>query len=45
MGAITETPLVTWDMTNKMLKENIRSEKGIVRHTEGVIHLLFRKDE
>lgn len=45
MRAITETPLATWDMTNKMLEEDIRSEEGIARHTERVINLLFRKDD
>lgn len=44
MRAITETPLATWDMTNKMLNDDIRSEQGIARHTERVINLLFHKD-
>ena len=43
--ALVETPIATWDLTNKLLKLDIRSAKGIALHTERVINFLFRKDE
>ena len=41
--ALVETPIVTRDMTNKLLKEDIRSDKGIAMHTERVLDFLFHK--
>jgi len=45
MRAIAETPIATSDLTNRVLKHDIRSEKGIELHTQRVIDFLFRKDE
>ena len=45
MRAIAETPIATSDLTNKILKHDIRSEKGIELHTQRVIDFLFRRDE
>lgn len=45
MRAIAETPIATSDLTNKILKHDIRSEKGIALHTQRVIDFLFRRDE
>ncbi|MBN2403456.1 MAG: TetR/AcrR family transcriptional regulator [Spirochaetes bacterium] len=42
--ALVETPIATWDLTNKMFEYDIRSEKGITLHTERVINFLFKKD-
>lgn len=42
--ALVETPIATWDLTNKMIKHDIRSEKGVALHTERVLNFLFRKD-
>jgi AcrR family transcriptional regulator len=44
MRALAETPIATSDLTNKLLKHDIRSEKGIALHTRRVIDFLFRKD-
>ena len=41
--ALVETPIATKDMTNRLLKENILSKKGIATHTERVLRFLFRK--
>jgi len=45
MRAIADTPIATRDLTNKVFKMDIRSEKGIALHTKRVINFLFRKDE
>jgi hypothetical protein len=45
MRAIAETPIATSDLTNRVLKHDIRSEKGIELHTQRVIDFLFRRDE
>ncbi|MFC1890978.1 TetR/AcrR family transcriptional regulator [Thermodesulfobacteriota bacterium] len=45
MRAIAETPIATSDLTDKLLKHDIRSEKGIALHTQRVIDFLFHKDE
>jgi AcrR family transcriptional regulator len=42
--ALVETPIATRDLTNHMLKEDIRSEKGIALHTERVLKFLFQKE-
>jgi len=42
--ALVETPIATRDMTNNLLKEDIRSEKGIATHTERVLRFLFQKE-
>jgi TetR/AcrR family transcriptional regulator len=42
--ALVETPIATWDLTNKMIKHDIRSEKGLALHTERILNFLFRKD-
>ena len=44
MRALVETPIATSDLTNKLLKHDIRSEKGITLHTQRVIDFLFRND-
>lgn len=44
MRAIAETPIATSDLTNKILKHDIRSDKGIELHTQRVIDFLFRKE-
>jgi hypothetical protein len=45
MRALIETPIATSDFTNKLLKHDIRSEKGIALHTQRVIDFLFHKGE
>jgi len=45
MRALAETPIATTDLTNRLLKHDIRSKKGIALHTQRVIDFLFRKDE
>ena len=45
MRAIAETPIATSDFTNKLLKHDIRSERGIDLHAKRVIDFLFRKNE
>lgn len=45
MRALAETPIATFDMTNKLLGHDIRSEAGIALHTQRVIAFLFRKGE
>ncbi|MFC1531892.1 TetR/AcrR family transcriptional regulator [Thermodesulfobacteriota bacterium] len=45
MRALAETPIATTDLTNRLLKHDIRSKKGISLHTQRVIDFLFRKDE
>lgn len=45
MRAIAETPIATSDLSNKLLKHDIRSKKGIALHTKRVIDFLFRKEE
>jgi len=42
--ALVETPIATKDMTNRLLKENVLSKKGIATHTERVLGFLFRKE-
>lgn len=42
--ALVETPIATRDITNRLLKEDILSKKGIKAHAERVIKFLFRKD-
>ena len=44
MRALSETPIATSDMTNKLLKSDIRSDTGIALHTERVINFLFHKE-
>lgn len=44
MRALSETPIATSDMTNNLLKTDIRSDEGIALHTKRVIHFLFHKD-
>ncbi len=44
MKAIADTPIISWDLSNHLLKADIRSEKGIALHTERVIEILFRKN-
>jgi len=44
MRAIAETPIATPDLTNHLLKDDIRSEKGIALHTERVLKFLFQKE-
>ncbi|NLD35325.1 MAG: TetR/AcrR family transcriptional regulator [Desulfatiglans sp.] len=43
--ALVETPIATRDITNKLLKEDILSKKGIKSHTERVLKFLFSKDQ
>ena len=45
MRAIAETPIATFDLTNKLLNHDIRSKAGIALHTQRVIAFLFQKDE
>lgn len=45
MRALAETPIATTDLTNRLLKHDIRSKKGIALHAQRVIDFLFRKDE
>lgn len=45
MRAVVETPIATSDLSNRLLKHDIRSQKGIALHTKRVIDFLFRKDE
>jgi len=42
--ALVETPIATRDLTNQLLKDDIRSEKGIALHTERVLRFLFHKE-
>lgn len=42
--ALVETPIATRDMTNQLLREDIRSEKGIALHTKRVLGFLFQKE-
>ena len=42
--ALVETPIATRDLTNQLLKNDIRSEKGIALHTERVLRFLFHKE-
>jgi TetR/AcrR family transcriptional regulator len=42
--ALVETPIATKDITNRLLKEDILSKKGIKAHVERVLKFLFRKD-
>jgi TetR/AcrR family transcriptional regulator len=42
--ALVETPIATRDITNKLLKEDILSKKGIALHTERVLKFLFSRD-
>ena len=42
--ALVETPIATRDLANHLLKDDIRSKKGIALHTERVLKFLFRKD-
>lgn len=44
MRALVEAPIATSDLTNKVLKHDIRSEKGIALHTQRVIDFLFPMD-
>ncbi len=43
MRALVETPISNWQLSNKLLQHDIRSEEGIALHSERVIHFLFRK--
>lgn len=43
MRALAETPIATSDLSNKLLKHDIRSKRGIALHTQRVIDFLFRK--
>ena len=45
MRAIVEGPIATSGLTKKLLKHDIRSEKGIALHTQRVIDFLFRREE
>ena len=45
MRALAETPIATSDLSNRLLKHNIRSEKGIALHTKRIIDFLFHKME
>ena len=42
--ALVETPIATRDLTNQLLKADIRSEKGIALHTKRVLRILFHKE-
>ncbi len=42
--ALVETPIATRDITNKLLKDDILSKKGIKVHAERVLKFLFCKD-
>jgi AcrR family transcriptional regulator len=42
--ALVETPIATRDLTNQLLKQDIRSKKGIALHTERVLKFLFQKE-
>ena len=44
MRVLTEIPIATLDFTNKLIKGDIRSEKGLAQHTKRVIDFLFHKD-
>lgn len=41
MKAIADTPIISWDLSNQLLEEDIRSEKGLALHVERVIAFLF----
>jgi AcrR family transcriptional regulator len=43
--ALVETPIATKDITNRLLKGDILSKKGIAKHTERVLNFVFRKDD
>lgn len=43
--ALVETPIATRDLTNRLLNEDILSEKGIAIHTERVLRFLFREEK
>ena len=43
--ALVETPIATRDITNRLLNEDILSEKGIAVHTERVLRFLFREEK
>jgi TetR/AcrR family transcriptional regulator len=43
--ALVETPIATRDMTNKLLKKDILSKKGIAIHTERVLQFLFCEEK
>jgi len=42
--ALVETPIATRDMTNKLIKKDILSKKGVKIHTERVLRFLFREE-
>lgn len=44
MRALSETPIATSDMTNKLLKTDIRSDEGIAQHAQRVVNFLFHKE-
>jgi len=43
--ALVETPIATRDITNRLLKEDILSQKGIAIHTERVLRFLFQEEK
>jgi TetR/AcrR family transcriptional regulator len=43
--ALVETPIATRDITNRLLNEDILSEKGIAIHTKRVLRFLFREEK
>jgi len=45
MTSIADMPIISSDLSNKSLKEDILSEKGIEMHAKRVINFLFHKDE
>jgi AcrR family transcriptional regulator len=42
--ALVETPIATSDITNKLLRKDVLSKKGVTIHTERVLKFLFSKD-
>ena len=43
--ALVETPIATRDITNRLLNEDILSQRGIAIHTERVLRFLFREEK
>jgi TetR/AcrR family transcriptional regulator len=45
LTSLVETPIVTSYFTNKIIKLDICSEKGIAFHSKNIIRILFHEDE